>query len=226
MIGVFGGTFDPIHLGHLRPALEVMEGLALSEMRFIPGAVPPHRDQPFFSAEQRAKMVSLAIEGQAGFRLDRREIERSHADRGTPSYTVETLESLREELGDDVPLFLLLGTDAFLGLQSWHRWEEISALSNIVVMTRPGYVLDKQSAIYSAFEENIIPLDGGVEEPVVTPILVSAPKGKVIMFPVTQLDVSATDIRKRLQNKESVRYLVPSELTEILSSVDQYATPR
>ncbi len=204
MIGLFGGTFDPIHLGHLRPALEVMEGLALQEVRFIPGALPPHRDAPWLSAERRAEMVQCAIEGQPGFVLDRRELQRFEKGQHQPSYTVDTLASFRAEFGAAMPLFLLMGTDAFLGLESWHRWQELLVLCNIVVMSRPDYGLSEASTLFKAVESRLV----RPEE------VAAKAAGQVVIFPVTPLDISATDIRQRLENGHSVRYLMPDKLLE------------
>ena len=134
MVGVVGGTFDPIHDGHLRMALEVANRLALDEVRFIPSAKPPHRDEPDATDLQRLNMVELAIMGEARFILDDREYRREG-----DSYMVDTLESLRDEMGRDVSLILILGSDAFLGLTSWHRWQRLLELTHIAVVVRPGF---------------------------------------------------------------------------------------
>ena len=132
MIGIFGGTFDPIHYGHLRPAQEAMQKLALAELRFVPAAQPPHRPPPLASAAQRLAMIELAIRDLPGFRADDRELQR-----GGLSYTVLTLESLRAELGN-TPLCLLVGADQFRNFETWHRWQEIPDLVHLVVLNRPG----------------------------------------------------------------------------------------
>src|SRR5690606_15909888 len=116
-IGLLGGTFNPVHIGHLRAALEVVEFLRLDELRLVPSARPPHRETPQVSAEQRLAMVALAVADEPALSVDDRELRRDK-----PSYTVDTLESLRAELAADDQVFLLLGWDAFCGLPSWHRW--------------------------------------------------------------------------------------------------------
>ena len=131
MIGILGGTFDPVHFGHLRPALEARQALGLDEIRLIPCNVPPHRPQPFASARQRLTMLQGAIAGHAGFVIDERELHRDG-----PSYTLDTLLSLHADI-KGVDLCLLLGMDAFRGLTSWHRWHELIDHCHIVVMTRP-----------------------------------------------------------------------------------------
>ncbi len=131
MIGVFGGTFDPIHLGHLRVALEVKEQLHLTQMRFVPSRTPPHRVTPETGAVHRAAMVEVAIRGVPGFLLDRSELERDG-----PSYMIDTLTSLYAEVSD--PLCLILGYDAFAGLNHWHRWHALFDFAHVVVLNRAG----------------------------------------------------------------------------------------
>jgi nicotinate-nucleotide adenylyltransferase len=208
MIGLFGGTFDPIHFGHLRPALEVMEALSLEELRFIPAHVPPHRDTPLITAKQRSEMVAVAIDEQPGFVLDTCELERNG-----PSYTVDTLHDFRQRYGENTPLVLLLGTDAFAGLPSWHRWEELLQLTHIVVMQRPA----------DDSESTAIPADFlhkyHTDDPTA---LQHSPAGSILRGPVTQLDISATDIRERLRQGRSVHYLMPQVLIETISSLNLY----
>ena len=119
-IGLFGGTFDPIHYGHLRTAFELWQALGLAEVRFMPTGSPPHRDQTHATAEHRLAMVRAAVAGQPAFVVDDREVRRSGV-----SYSVDTLTELRAEYPDR-SLCLLLGMDAFLGLPNWHRWRELS----------------------------------------------------------------------------------------------------
>ncbi len=135
MIGVLGGTFDPVHFGHLRPALEVRQALGLEELRLIPLRQAVHRSQPQASPEQRLAMLRLAVQGQGaeGLRIDDRELRRADE-----SYTHDTLVDLRAELGPAVGLCLLVGADAFRGFLSWHRPDDILSLAHLIVMRRPG----------------------------------------------------------------------------------------
>jgi nicotinate-nucleotide adenylyltransferase len=133
MIGVYGGTFNPVHYGHLRTALEVKELFELEQLRLIPCRVPPHRDEPEVPAHIRLQMLEAAVSGTPGFSVDRREL-----DRAGPSYMVDTLHSLRSEIGN-MPLLLFIGADAFGGLERWHQWQRLFDYAHIVVMTRPGY---------------------------------------------------------------------------------------
>lgn len=131
-IGILGGTFDPVHIGHLRGALEVADALALDELRLTPSARPPHRDTPQVSAQDRLAMVECAVAGVAPLVVDARELQRDK-----PSYTIDTLELMRAELAADAQVFLLLGWDAFCGLPTWHRWEELLQHCHILVLQRP-----------------------------------------------------------------------------------------
>jgi nicotinate-nucleotide adenylyltransferase len=132
-IGIFGGTFDPIHFGHLRTAFELLQALRLSEMRFMPAGNPPHREATFASPEQRLAMVQAATQGQPGFTVDDREIRREGL-----SYSVDTMRTLRADFPDR-SLCLVIGMDAFLGLPKWHQWRELLELAHLVVAHRPGW---------------------------------------------------------------------------------------
>lgn len=209
-IGVNGGTFDPIHFGHLRPALEVLEALALDEMRFIPAFQPVHRGTPSVETCHRVRMVELAIAPEPRFVLDRREI-----DRGGPSYMVDTLQSLR----DDFPaaeLVLMMGADAIAAFTRWHRWQDILKLANIVVTRRPGAENRLPDAL-APYRKNW-PLEK-VGDP---PLHFDAPAGKIGFLPVTQLDISATAIRARLAARCSVRYLTPEAVVEYIDTHQLY----
>ena len=195
MIGILGGSFDPIHYGHLRTALDVQQGLELDELRLIPLRDPPHRAQPASSPEQRLEMLQAAITGATGLSVDQRELERSGK-----SYSLLTLQSLREELGD-TPICLILGQDAFQGFPGWHEPDQILQLAHLVVMQRLG-------------ETGQSPYPGRMltnpEE------LRSSPAGKIYLQPVTQLEISSTRIREMLQRGQSPRFLLPDAVLEII----------
>ncbi|PIE82990.1 MAG: nicotinic acid mononucleotide adenylyltransferase [Candidatus Contendobacter odensis] len=194
-IGIFGGTFDPIHYGHLRPALDLLETLDLEEVRFIPCRIPAHRDTPHITAEQRLALVKRATTGQHGFIADDRELRRE----GT-SYMVDTLNSLRQDFGNDKPLCLLVGTDAFYGLHTWNRWQQLIQTAHIVVMQRPGVSRHLQPVL----KEFITPRT--VDNP---HILHQQAAGHILFQAVSQLDISATQIRNLLAQNRSPRYLLP-----------------
>lgn len=213
-IGILGGTFDPLHFGHLRLAQELGEGLALSEVRIIPAGLPPHRAQPFASPQQRLEMVRLGIDGNPLFTLDEREIFKP-----TPSYSVETLLDLRRELGALQPLCLFMGADAFLGLTTWHRWRELFDLAHIVVAQRPGVSgITRAAATLPA--DFLDALNRRLtNEP---EALRDAPSGAILVHPVTALDISATQIRSELSAGRSPRYLLPDAVLDYIQTNGLY----
>ncbi len=209
-VGVFGGTFDPVHFGHLRPALECLEQLSLQRLHLVPSAVPPHRETPYATAQQRLTMLQLAVKGQPGFVVDEREIRRSG-----PSFMVDTLASLREEVGE-TPLCLILGVDAFLGLPGWHQWQQLLELAHIVVAHRPGWSLQDLHMPQ--------PLQQMVEGRWLTDAsaLRTQQAGGVLLQGVTQLDISATDIRARIVAGKSANFLLPAKVWQYIQSQDLY----
>ena len=216
-IGVFGGTFDPIHYGHLRTAQELLQRLPLAELRFVPARRPPHRGAPAASAEQRAAMVALAIAGQPRLRCERRELKRSG-----PSYTVDTLESLRGELGADTPLVLVLGCDALLGLRSWHRRERLLELAHWLVVARPGWSLP---ALDAPSDGDAFPARLLRERRVEAAELTQRPAGGVLSCALTPRDISSTRIRALLQSSASVEGLLPAAVLAYIQSRGLYVKP-
>lgn len=211
MIGVLGGTFDPIHFGHLRTALDVTETLKLQQLRFIPCGEPPHRERPVASAAQRLAMVQSAIAGEPRFVVDDREIRR-----GGPSYMVETLGSLRDELGAQQALGLIVGLDAFAALDSWHRWQELIGLAHLVVMTRPGWSMqdisspDLQTLVSDHRVDDLAFCNNQAAE-------------CVIFCPVTEMAISSTGLRQQLQTGRNVRFLLPESVIELIQQQHIYA---
>lgn len=203
-IGILGGTFDPVHLGHLRLAQEVADALGLSEVRFIPGGTPPHRATPQTAAADRVAMVRLAIDGNPLFALDERETRRAGK-----SYTFDTLSELRAELGASQPLVLILGADAFLGLESWHRWTELFKLAHIAVAHRPGSELHDVPAVLA---HELAARRSGNEQTVR-----DTPAGAIFEVPITALDISATRLRGLVRAGRSVRYLTPPGVVDYIS---------
>ncbi len=204
-IGVLGGTFDPVHFGHLRPALEVMQQLNLEQMRLIPSSIPPHRQQPIASAKQRHQMLELAIKGLQGFVVDDRELHRSG-----PSYSVDTLRSLREQFPDN-PLFFLVGSDAFQSIHSWSRWTELLTLAHLVVMQRPqqpGRLPDELDSWYHTHLANAADR--------------SRAAGKIWPLTVTQMAVSATQIRRCFAEQRSARFLMPEVVISLIEQLGLY----
>ncbi|MEI8117774.1 MAG: nicotinate-nucleotide adenylyltransferase [Methylophilaceae bacterium] len=209
-IGLSGGTFDPIHFGHLRMAQELAENLHLSAVRFIPAAQPPHKSAPEVSAEHRAAMVRLGIAGNSLFSCDERELCREGA-----SYTIDTLLSLRDELGVDISLVLLIGSDAFTKFDTWHRWQEIIQLCHIALVQRP--MVEKQEPLSKSLQNF---LQSHYTENAEDLHRKSA--GFVTMQTVTALDISSTSIRSNLQKQHSARYLLPDSILEYICTNQLY----
>ena len=208
-IGVLGGTFDPVHIGHLRSALEVADALTLDELRLTPNARPPHRGMPQVSAEQRLAMVRSAVAGVAPLTVDDRELQRDK-----PSYTLDTLELMRAELAPQDQLFLLLGWDAFCGLPSWHRWEELLLHCHILVLQRPDADSEPPDAL-----RNLL-----AARSVSDPQTLKGPAGQIAFVWQTPLSVSATQIRQLLASGKSVRYLVPDAVLAYIEAHGLYRT--
>jgi nicotinate-nucleotide adenylyltransferase len=205
MIGICGGTFDPVHFGHLRPALEVYQGLGLREMRLVPCYQPPHRESPVADARARLTMLRAAVgDDTEGFVVDNREMRREGV-----SYMVDTLSSLQAGLRGE-PLCLLLGSDAFLQLHTWHRWEEIIDLAHLVVTHRPGWELDTDKLAPA-----LLPLwqECRVAEAAALDLV---PAGRILPFTVTQLDISATYIREKVAQGCSPRFLLPEKVWNLI----------
>ena len=207
-IGVFGGTFDPIHCGHLRTAFELWQELKLAEVRFLPTGSPPHRDQLYAPAELRLQMVRAAVADQPGFVVDDREVRRSGV-----SYSVDTLTELRSE-HPRRSLCLLLGMDAFLGLPNWHRWRELLELAHIVVAHRPGWRAPTTGPLGEVMVDHGT---GSIRA------LHEANAGFVYVRAVTQLEISSTELRALIVAGRDPRYLVPDAVRQIIQETRCYA---
>jgi nicotinate-nucleotide adenylyltransferase len=213
-LGLFGGTFDPVHFGHLRLAEEAADTLGLAGVRWIPAGRPALRESPKVSATQRLEMVRLAIAGNPRFELDAAEVEAAQ-----PSYTVPTLERLRqpEICGARRPLVLLVGADAFAGMAGWHRWEHIFELAHVAVAHRPGYPVDADHlppTLATAYRERFCDSPSA---------LADAPAGRIATFAMTQLDISATRIRTLLSKGLSTRFLMPDALIDYIQNNHFYS---
>jgi nicotinate-nucleotide adenylyltransferase len=213
MIGVFGGTFNPIHFGHLRPALEIVEALPLQQMRLIPAANPPHRETPQVSAELRLRMVSAAIADEPRFVVDERELRRSG-----PSYSVDTLSSLRQEFGD-TPLAMVIGMDAFVDLHTWHRWEELTDMAHLVIMHRPG---QDSEQVFRHRLDDAVKTWARRRMAEHTDELHQQRAGKLWVQEVSQLAISSTAIRQMIGAGRSARYLIPDAVLSLIAELHLY----
>ena len=198
-IGLFGGTFDPIHFAHLRLAEEVVDRFGLDQVHFIPAAVPPHRNEPSASPAHRLAMTRLAIQGNPRFVVDGRELGRA----GT-SYTIDTLSEIRSASGDR-PLCLLMGADAFVALTTWHRWNELFDLAHVVVARRPGFPIENlTSSMPDALRAQYLRRHSA--DPAAMKATLA---GNIFAHELTALDVSATELRALINRDASLRYLLP-----------------
>ena len=212
-IGILGGTFDPIHYGHLRLAQEALEQCDLAAVRFIPGGTPPHRDVPHASAQQRLEMVRLALQGNPSFTLDECEVHRT-----APCYTVDTLAVLRAELGMQQPLCLLMGGDAFLMLHTWHEWKRLFELAHIVVMQRAACPSARGRPLGNAINEADADLRSEYHARLAPAprVLRDSPAGIILVADMPALEISATDIRRRCSEEKDIRYLLPDAVANYI----------
>jgi len=215
-IGILGGTFDPIHHGHLRIAQEALEQCELTQVRFVPCGTPPHRPAPTASAKARWEMVRLALNGHSDLLVDVREVFRTD-----PCYTVDTLTALRAELGAQQPLCLILGGDAFMNLHTWHEWKRLFELAHIVVLQRAGgqplgnAMNSADAALQAEYRARLAPGARALHE---------SPAGAVFVADMPALEISSTDIRRRCADGKNIRYLVPDAVANYIKTNSLYRT--
>ncbi|MCZ6717273.1 MAG: nicotinate-nucleotide adenylyltransferase [Gammaproteobacteria bacterium] len=206
-IGIFGGTFDPIHYGHLRTAFELVEALRLTELRFMLCGVPPHREAPVASAEDRLAMVRAATEAQHGFVVDDREIQREG-----PSYSVDTLSELRAEFPDR-SLCLIVGMDVFLSLPKWYQWREILHLAHVVVAHRPGWRAPGLGPLGELLADRGTARVGELHDSLA---------GSIFIHAVTQLEISSSGIRTLVAGGADPRFLMPDAVRHLIADTGCY----
>jgi nicotinate-nucleotide adenylyltransferase len=212
-LGLFGGTFDPVHLGHLRLATELAEAFRLGEVLFIPNGLPYHRGrEAHATAEQRLTMLKLATQRDARFGIDDRELRREG-----PTYTYDTLAEIRRERGPDVPLVFLTGSDTFAKLDTWHRWTELFELAHFAVAVRAD---DEQ---WFAKGPGAFPREAWPRMTLSLREMLSAPAGKVMTFSMTPLAISSTAIRALAADGASIRYLTPDSVADYIRTHQLYA---
>jgi len=207
MIGILGGTFNPIHLGHLHLANQLQTKLGFDSIRFMPAALPALKDNPSATAEQRAEMVKIGIANQPNFSLDTRELSRA----GT-SYTIDTLISLREELGKQASLCWLMGSDAFAHLNAWHRWQQLLNYAHLIVVKRPNNtdLSDLNPEVKNLLNKHEVK---SIEE------IRAQAHGKILIQEIAALDISSTAIREKIRNKQDVTDVIPNG---VLSYIHQH----
>lgn len=210
---IFGGTFDPVHFGHLRSALEAREALGLETVRLVPSYIPPHREMPGTTAGQRVEMLRLAIDGVEGLGIDTRELQREG-----PSWAIDTLRSLREEIGKDATLYTIIGLDAFRLLNEWHEWQSLTDYAHIVILDRPGpQGLEGDISLapeLADFCQRKLAHD--------LQCLRGRPHGCMYKMRLTQLDISATRVREIIASGLSPAFMLPNEVIRYIRDNELY----
>ncbi|OAI48413.1 hypothetical protein AYO45_05035 [Gammaproteobacteria bacterium SCGC AG-212-F23] len=206
-IGLLGGTFDPIHFGHLRTALEIRNALNLAEVYLVPCYQPVHRKLPIATPEQRLAMVSCAVADEPLLKVEDCEIRRQR-----PSYTIETIEEFRKNK-PRTPLCLIMGIDALLSFSSWHRWQDILKQCHLVIAHRPQYQIPHEGVIADLLKKCLTTDVNVIHETL---------GGHIILHPVTPLEISATDIRKQIATGHTPRYLLPEPVLEYIRNHGVY----
>ncbi|MBD1228715.1 nicotinate-nucleotide adenylyltransferase [Xenorhabdus griffiniae] len=206
---LFGGTFDPIHYGHLRPVEALAHLVGLKQVILLPNHVPPHRPQPEATAQQRLEMVRLAVRDNPLFTVDTRELERQ-----APSYTIETLKSFRQEIGEQHPLAFIIGQDSLQAIHTWHKWEELLDICHLLVCSRPGYQSQLTAPGMQLWLE---------KHQIGSPLPLSQkPYGYIHLAATPLLNISATDIRQRHQQGISCDDLLPPSIQNYIDSQGLY----
>ena len=209
LVLMFGGTFDPIHNGHLRSALELTQVLPVKQIHLVPCQLPAHRSQPSATAEDRLTLLRLALANEALLFADDRELQRTG-----PSWSVDTLESLRQQYGAEQPLAMVLGWDAFLGLPSWSRRERLLELAHLIVLTRPGQMHQASNDLEQLLKQHELPAGDALH---------TSAAGKILRLSLpSAFEVSATYIRKLLANNLSARYLLPDTVLDFIKQKNLY----
>ena len=203
---VLGGTFDPVHVGHIESAVAIKEQFGEVEISFVPCLIPAHRPQPIASAEQRVEMLCLAIADIEGFSVDDRELQR-----GGVSFTFDTLCEFRDELAVNTPLIFVMGSDSYLTLPTWHHWRELTDVAHLLVIARPGVVPDESNELLNWAKNRI---DKNLENMAATPF------GRIVSLKLKQFDVSATQIRETLGQDAGIDGLIPDEVYRYI--IDQH----
>ncbi|MEE4186489.1 MAG: nicotinate-nucleotide adenylyltransferase [Gammaproteobacteria bacterium] len=210
-VAMMGGAFDPVHVGHLRTALELQTAFGLAEVRLVPSANPPHRAPHVGAADLRLRMLEAAVADLDNVTIDAQELQREG-----PSYTVLTLQSLRSQLGSR-SLSMIVGMDAFLGLPRWHRWSELMTLAHIIVAHRPGWQPPQAGELADFVMRHRAPSPAALHE---------QPAGLLFMHAVTQLDISSSAIRAQLARGVSPRYLLPDAAMPLAQQAACYVRPQ
>lgn len=214
-MAIFGGTFDPIHLGHLRVAEEAFEGFKLDRVAFMPAFVAPHKQgRPTAEPEKRLEMARLAVEGNPNFEVSDAEIKRQ-----SRSYTIDTVRELKEKGGKDLSLSLIVGTDSFNDITTWREYERLFELTGFIVVERPGFPVKKPGEALPVELARKFWYDAD------TGAYVCAHGTSIVYFSATRMAISSSDIRERVMEGSSIRYLVPEKVVEYIARHGLYKQP-
>jgi nicotinate-nucleotide adenylyltransferase len=207
-VAIFGGTFNPVHNGHLRIAIELVELLEVDSLRMIPCALPAHREAPSASPEQRLEMLKLGIGEQSQLIADDIELRRDG-----PSYTIDTLREIRQQIGNSVPLYLCVGMDVLISLDSWQDWQQLTDYCHLVVSSRPGYQLPESGKLAEWISERLC---DDLHE------LKHASTGKLHLCNLTMLTISSTAIRTKISAGKKINYLTPAAVVNCIQQQHLY----
>ncbi|MDG0968950.1 MAG: nicotinate-nucleotide adenylyltransferase [Porticoccaceae bacterium] len=203
-VALFGGTFNPVHVGHLRIATELAELLPVSKIKMMPSGYPPHRGNNLVAAEHRLKMLKVAI-GDNNPLLAACDIE---LQRASPSYSIDTLRILRAELGPDTSLILCLGMDAFIKINTWHEWHKLLDFCHIAVSSRPDYNIPSSGPLYNWIEQNKCKQPGTLDK---------SPAGKIFFCELTMLPISSSSIREKVAQGKSIQFMTPDNVLNYIN---------
>ena len=208
VVAIMGGTYNPVHNGHLRVAVEVADLFSLDELKLVPCLQPVHKSRPTVSTLHRLNMLDLAIESDARLTIDNREVLRSK-----PSYTIDTLKELRVELGADASIVMIVGMDSFLSLNYWKDWHLLTSYAHIFVVSRPGWnptFSDELNNYYEKYRASSIAE------------LQCAPSGSIWFETLAPLDISSSMIRALVASNRSIAYLLPNSVRKYIDTNKLY----
>lgn len=208
LIGLFGGTFDPVHQGHLQAVTQATRQLPFSQVHWLLSARPPHKDSVTASIDHRFAMLKLALHGHQGFIADDHEIQR-----GNKSYTVDTLEYFKQQY-PTARLVVIIGADSLLGLPSWHRYPELLEMANWLVLSRPGYAVDVQNELSERFVSS-------------ADALMQYNAGRIWCFELSDINISSTELRKELSYRPGplAQEFLPSDVLSYIRDQQLYKIP-